>query len=209
MMDQKSRGRVAGALWDIYDNVDDGDDEYCLGFDKIENLVFNQKQTNFADFRSQWLAKSYSKNVDKCIYQNTIDNPPSAPSEPSGTSSGYADAAYGYATSAKDPDSNQLKLTIDWGDGTTSETGLIESGQRVGFSHIWSKAGRYQVKAMATDSNGESSDWSNSQIVKISANDAPGTPTAPSGTNNGKANKTYRYSTLINRFQWGQAKIHI
>jgi len=208
-------GRVAGALWDIYDNVDDGDDEYCLGFDKIENLVFTQKQTNFADFRSQWLSKSYSKNVDKCIYQNTIDNPPNAPSEPSGTSSGYAEAAYSYATSAKDPDSNQLKLTIDWGDGTTSETGFIESGQRVGFSHIWSKAGRYQVKAMATDSNGESSDWSNSQIVKIGANDAPGTPTAPSGTNNGKANKIYRYSTsstdsngdrLKYTFDWGDGR---
>jgi len=68
---------------------------------------------------------------------------------------------------------------------------------------------------MATDSNGESSDWSSSQIVKIGANDAPGTPTAPSGTNSGKVNKAYKYSTsstdsngdrLKYTFDWGDGR---
>jgi hypothetical protein len=60
-----------------------------------------------------------------------------------------------------------VKYTFDWGDGTTSTTGLVNSGTIASASHTWSTAGTYQVKAIATDSKGESSGWSDSLSVSI------------------------------------------
>jgi hypothetical protein len=59
------------------------------------------------------------------------------------------------------------KEGFDWGDGTTSVTGLVNSGTKASASHTWSKAGTFQVKAMATDSKGATSGWSSTLSVKM------------------------------------------
>jgi len=99
--------------------------------------------------------------------QAALNNPPNTPSAPSGPESGYAGISYDYSTSASDPDSGQVKYTFDWGDGTTSETGFVDSGAIVSQSHSWSSPGTYSVKAKATDNNGASSGWSDSRTVAI------------------------------------------
>jgi len=73
---------------------------------------------------------------------------PNAPSKPSGSAKGYAGAAYRYTTSAIDPDKDQVKYTFDWGDGTKTDTNLVNSGTKSRATHAWSTAGTYQVKAM-------------------------------------------------------------
>ena len=80
-------------------------------------------------------------------------------------------ATYGYATSAKDPDGDPVKYVFDWGDKTTSWTGLafIDSGKKESVSHKWSQTGTYQVKAMALDDKGAASGWSNSLMINISS----------------------------------------
>jgi len=93
---------------------------------------------------------------------------PNSPSIPSGPASGVAGNAYSYSTSATDPDGNQVKYTFDWGDGTTSETSLVNSGTAASASHTWGAAGTYLVKAMATDSIGAASAWSNQLAINIS-----------------------------------------
>ena len=75
---------------------------------------------------------------------------------------------YGYSTYATDPDRDQVKYTFDWGDGTTANTGPVNSGTRSIASHAWSKAGTYQVNVMATESKGASSGWSAIRNVAIS-----------------------------------------
>ncbi len=96
-----------------------------------------------------------------------INHPPNTPSPPLGVESGYVGAAYFYTTSAFDPDGDQVKYTFDWGDGTTNTTDLAESGATAGMSHIWSRAGIYQIKARAIDSKGATSGWSAVKSIEI------------------------------------------
>ena len=55
---------------------------------------------------------------------------PNTPSIPSGPASGLSATSYSYSTSAIDPDGDQVKYTFDWGDGATSQTGLVELGHK-------------------------------------------------------------------------------
>ena len=97
------------------------------------------------------------------------NDPPHSPIVPAGPTSGRSKATYRYATSANDPDGDRVKYVFDWGDKTTSWTGLvfIESGKKESVSHKWSRAGTYQVKAMALDDKGATSGWSNSLVINI------------------------------------------
>jgi len=119
--------------------------------------------------------------------------PPNTPSIPSGPTSGIPGTSYSYSTSATDPDGDKVKYTFDLGDGTTSETAFVDSGTSASAAHRWSTAGTYQVKAMATDSIGASSGWSNALTVAI--NTPPNTPDRPSGPRSGCIRKAYTYST--------------
>ena len=124
------------------------------------------------------------------------NRPPGTPSRPSGPGSGYIGIPLSYSTSATDPDQHKVKYTFDWGDGTISHTGLVNSGTIEGLQHTWSAVGSYQVKAMATDSKGASSGWSSVSTVSITAlNRAPATPTVPSGPTEGVSGTAYSYST--------------
>ena len=100
------------------------------------------------------------------------NHPPYTPFIPSGPSSGAAGTSYSYSTATTDPDGDQVKYTFDWGDGTTSVTGLVNSGTVVSTSHSWTvPAGStktFNVRARSTDSRDLSStDWSNPLAVSI------------------------------------------
>ncbi len=99
------------------------------------------------------------------------NNRPNKPRELFGPGYGYRGIAYSYFTMAKDIDDDNIMLSLDWGDKTTSWTGLdfIDSGKNESVSHKWSQAGTYQVKAMALDDKGATSGWSNSLLINISS----------------------------------------
>lgn len=63
--------------------------------------------------------------------------------------------------------SDQVKFIFDWGDGTTSETGFVDSGVNVSLSHNWSSEGVYYVKVRAVDTHEASSSWSDPMEVTI------------------------------------------
>jgi hypothetical protein len=67
-------GRVAGALWDLLDSTNDGDDTYSTTFATIWQLFFDQDDNNFKEYWTAWLesGNTYSSPV-MSIYQNTID----------------------------------------------------------------------------------------------------------------------------------------
>ena len=75
-----------------------------------------------------------------------INSPPSTPHKLSGPKSGYIRKAYIYSTSATDPDGDKIKYTFDWGDGTNSVSGFVDSGERVASSHRWIEPGKYCIK---------------------------------------------------------------
>lgn len=62
---------------------------------------------------------------------------------------------------------DQVKFIFDWGDGTTSKTGFVDSGTNVSLSHNWSSEGVYSVRVRAEDIHGASSDWSEPLEVAI------------------------------------------
>ncbi len=97
----------------------------------------------------------------------TTNRAPNTPSAPSGRTSGFSGISYKYFALATDPDGDQVKYTFDWGDGTFSQTFSVNSGSAGSAYHRWSKAGTYLVRAMATDSQGASSGYSQDRTVII------------------------------------------
>ena len=66
-------GRVAGALWDIYDDPNDGYDQYDGEFDDIWDTIYNQTDDTFAEFWEAWKARGHNIwDAVGSVYQNTI-----------------------------------------------------------------------------------------------------------------------------------------
>ena len=139
---------------------------------------------------------SYSFGYFDVTFGN-VDLPPNTPSIPSSQTAGTVGMSYPYATTATDPNGDQVKYTFDWGDSTAqTTTALVNSGTAASLSHSWSAAGTYLVKAMATDSKGATSGWSGATTVTISSvNLPPNTPSPPSGPLSGTPGTSYSYST--------------
>jgi hypothetical protein len=96
-----------------------------------------------------------------------VSSPPLTPAQPSGPSSARRGSSYSFTTSTTDPNRDQVKYTFDWGDGTTTETGYINSGTPVSRSHAWSTTGNFEVRARATDDKGCYSGWSPPKVVRV------------------------------------------
>lgn len=98
------------------------------------------------------------------------NKPPNPPARPSGPTDGQCLKGSRYSTSASDPDGDPVKYVFDWGDGTTTWTGMdyMDSGNEGSVYHKWTKPGTYLVKATAMDNKGTVSEWSKELAVKIS-----------------------------------------
>ena len=130
------------------------------------------------DYDTRYFTYLYSDAMD--LADNSVDwdgwnfktrppnNPPYTPKTPSGPAHGYAGASYSYSISTEDPDDDQIRYTFDWGDGTESETELLESGRSASQSHVWDDEGGYSVRVMAADSEDGESGWSPPLVVAIS-----------------------------------------
>ncbi len=145
-----------------------------------------------------------------------LNKAPNIPSIPSGPVSGVPGTVYSYSTAATDPDGDQVKYIFSWGDGTTSQTALVNSGTSASASHSWSTSGTYLVRAMAVDSKGASSGYSDILSVAITSNKAPNTPSAPSGWTSGFPGTYYKYFALTTdpdgdqvryTFDWGDGTV--
>ena len=161
------------------------------------------KSTDSKGLDSEW---SNTTNV------SIVNRPPKPPEKPIGVVTGYALAPYSYATSSTDPDGDMVLCTFNWGDKTTSDTSRVKSGIKVKASHTWTKAGTYQVRAMAMDSKGAASGYSSSLTVTVNPNKPPNAPGKPSGSVKGYAGAAYSYTTLAKdpdgdqvkyTFDWG------
>lgn len=59
-----------------------------------------------------------------------------------------------WAFVSDDPDGNQIKYIIDWGDGNSIETDYYAEGLAVEASHTYEELGEYTIKAKAEDEKG-------------------------------------------------------
>jgi len=125
-----------------------------------------------------------------------INDPPSAPSLPTGPTEGYRYKEYDFSTSAIDPD-DELYYQWSFGDEITGWIGPYKSGEVVTVHHVWETIGNYEVKAQAKDGHDAIGDWSlplNIQII----NQAPDIPDTPSGPTSGNIQTAYTFSTKTN-----------
>ena len=151
-------------------------------------------------------------------YDAGQNSPPQTPAPVQGLTQGYVGKMLSYTATAKDPEGDQLFFTFDWGDSTTSKTELSASftGRA---NHIWKDKGVYKVKAMATDSQGASSGWSEPFSVSISGsstvNSPPNRPSTPAGIYSGQAGINYAFTAyaadpnrdpLSYAFDWGDGQ---
>ena len=111
------------------------------------------------------------KNTTATAVYKPVNNPPNAPSKPSGPTSGLVGQSLTYTTSATDPDNDQVKYLFDFTDDNIvdRETTFVNSGASASVSWTWNTVGTYQVKAKARDTKGAESGWSSALTVTISA----------------------------------------
>ncbi len=93
-----------------------------------------------------------------------VNDPPTIPGI-DGPASGKAGTEYDYTFVSTDPDGDQIKYIIDWGDNTTDTTELYDSGVVVTVSHTWSEKGDYIIKAKAVDEHDGESDWGTLEVT--------------------------------------------
>lgn len=114
--------------------------------------------------------------------------PPSSPDKPNGPGSGQIGYEDTYSTWATDPDVDRIRYHFDWGDGTTTTTGLFDSAQTAKAAHTWLLPGTYAVRVQAEDEHGESGPWSPPhQVVmhELDADDARAAANELLGTREG------------------------
>ena len=58
---------------------------------------------------------------------------------------------YDYTFNVTDPDGNQIKYNISWGDGSSAQTEYVDSGVDITFKHEWKRRGKYTITAKAND----------------------------------------------------------
>jgi hypothetical protein len=110
----------------------------------------------WCDKNNPWtLIEDYSKFLDTCFrtYGYKIGNPPSAPTI-TGPNDGISGTSYEFIFNAVDPDGDQVKYLIDWGDSKTDKTIFNPSGIDVIVVHTWDKKGTYVIKVRVQDSSG-------------------------------------------------------
>jgi len=67
-------GRVAGTLWDIFDNAYDGYDTFTDGFLNIWDVIHGQTDNTFYQYYTAWTNRGHDSFLFlACAYQDTID----------------------------------------------------------------------------------------------------------------------------------------
>ena len=106
--------------------------------------------------------------VDECVGVSpgvSQNNPPEAP-EIDGPLSGNAGTSYEYTFTSTDPDGDDVKYYILWGDGHVEPWSSYQaSGTPYAASHTWNREGTFTIRAKAKDSHDEESDWSTLSVT--------------------------------------------
>ena len=87
------------------------------------------------------------------------NQPPEAPNI-DGQENGKPGFSYSYSFTVEDPESDEIYLWINWGDGNEEGwLGPYDSEEEVTLSHSWAEKGKYTIKAKAKDTYENEGDW--------------------------------------------------
>jgi len=80
------------------------------------------------------------------------NRPPSDP-EVTGENKGTKNTLYSFTFSSSDEDGDLIKYTIDWDDGTSTESDFLGNVSTFSTNHTWSSPGKYDIVAYADDNH--------------------------------------------------------
>jgi hypothetical protein len=147
-------------------------------------IIVGWKDDQFIDKGGYWICKNSwgsdwgydgffnivygSMNIVECLDWIEYDpesydwpNEPNPPSETTitGKTNGKFKTEYEYTFNAVDPENNDLKYYISWGDGTWEWTEYYPSGEDVTVNHTYNKEGNFSVAALAMNTNNSIGPW--------------------------------------------------
>ena len=99
----------------------------------------------------------------KWIYIDKENHPPQTPTL-TGRKRGTNETTYIYTFSTNDPDGDDVKYYLNWGDdywfgGAAGWTGLNVSGEEITLEKTFKEEGNYTIRVKAEDEYGAKSDW--------------------------------------------------
>jgi outer membrane protein assembly factor BamB len=93
---------------------------------------------------------------------------PTAPEAPSinGETQGYYGESYDYTFVSNDPESQDIRYYIDWGDGDFEDwIGPYPSGEEITLSHTWDEEKTYTIRARAKDTDNLWGPWGELEVT--------------------------------------------
>lgn len=116
-------------------------------------VVEEYKTSDLCDSAKKAMWEETHDDIDIYIETATYNSPPKT-TNINGPNSGNKGKSYDYKFTATDPDGDDVKFFIEWGDESTKWSDLTSSGTPITISHTWSEKGTYSITAKAQDSNG-------------------------------------------------------
>ncbi|MHC4661090.1 MAG: M14 family zinc carboxypeptidase [Planctomycetota bacterium] len=108
----------------------------------------------------------------KIISEGDMPNiAPHVPQGISGPANGMAGVLLDYSVILRDHDDDQVLAGFDWGDGTFTNSALVNPDTAVTVSHSWPATGTYVVRARAIDETGLASPYGEGLTVNITGPD--------------------------------------
>ncbi len=154
--------------------INDGDSPpqsyfICLNDNSNQAFLYSRNHTKLGDFNgyevwnqtASWNEgwSAYAYNLSKpFIGPYPINNPPDTPII-DGPPTGRVGVDYEFTFHATDPEGDDVKYFIDWGDNNSEWTDYYPSCTNVTVKYTWSEKGTYKIQAKAKDSYGAESTW--------------------------------------------------
>src|SRR5512138_1531778 len=91
------------------------------------------------------------------LFAGCMNKAPTVPMTP--TADIHGDSL-SFFTSSSDPAGLHVRYVFAWGDGDSTVTGLLRSGDTAWCAHVFDTPGEYRVRARACNERGQQSKWS-------------------------------------------------
>jgi agmatine/peptidylarginine deiminase len=146
--------KTEGDSWDFIELEGLGDNQYCATIPPQETgtIVYYYIHAEDNSGRSEnhpYIGADMAYSFDTYLE----NNPPQAPTI-TGPSIGNSGSTYDYKFNAIDPEENEVRYHITWGDGYVDVTDFGESGSDLIASHSWNREGNFTITAYAEDNRG-------------------------------------------------------